>query len=179
MKLPRRKFLHIATAATALPALPTTLRRAEAVAYPTRPVHLLAGFAPGGFTDITASLIAPWLSERLGQQFLVEKRPGASSNIATADVARAAPDGYTMLEVGDPNAYNQTLYDKLSFNFAHDITPVASIDRAPFVMVVKPSLPTKTVTEFIAYAKAMPARSTWGPPESTPVRGSLASCSRR
>jgi tripartite-type tricarboxylate transporter receptor subunit TctC len=153
VKLPRRKFLHLATAATALSTLPAT-SRAEAEAYPTRPVHLLVGFAPGGFTDITARLIAPWLSEQLGQQFLVENRPGASSNIATADVARAAPDGYTLLEVADPNAYNATLYEKLSFNFAHDITPVASIDRAPFVMVVNPSLPPKTVTEFIAYAKA-------------------------
>src|SRR6516165_5565243 len=151
MKLPRRKFLHLATAATALSALPS---RAEAETYPTRPVHLLVGFAPGGFTDITARLIAPWLSERLGQQFLVENRPGASSNIAAAAVVRAAPDGYTLLEVADANAFNTTLYDKLSFNLIRDIVPVASIDRAPFVMVVNPSSPAKTVAEFIAYAKA-------------------------
>src|SRR5262249_60883889 len=127
-----------APAATALSAFPAT-SRAEAETYPTRPVHLLVGFAPGGFTDITARLITPWLSERLGQQFLVENRPGASSNIATADVARAAPDGYTLLEGGDPNAYNPTLFDKLRFNFAHHITPVPRIDPAPVCVGFQPS----------------------------------------
>src|SRR5215469_12003832 len=111
MRIPRRHFLQIAGASVALGA---SRRAARAQAYPSRPVHILVGFAPGGFSDITARLIAPWLSERLGQQFLVENRPGASSNVATADVARAAPDGYTLLEVADPNAYNATLYDKLS-----------------------------------------------------------------
>ena len=151
MDIPRRRFLKLTTAALALPAVP---RVARAQAYPTRPVHLLVGWAPGGFSDVTARLIAPWLSERLGQQFLVENRPGASSNIATAAVARAAPDGYTLLQIGDSNAFSATLYDKLGFNFIRDITPAASIDRAPFAMVVNPSSPTRTVTEFIAYAKA-------------------------
>jgi tripartite-type tricarboxylate transporter receptor subunit TctC len=151
MSLHRRRFLNLTAAALALPAVS---RVARAQAYPTRPVHLLVGWAPGGFSDITARLIGPWLSNRLGQQFLVENRPGASSNIATAAVARAAPDGYTLLQIGDSNAYSATLYDKLSFNFIRDIMPAASIDRAPFAMVVNPSSPTKTVTEFIAYAKA-------------------------
>src|SRR5689334_23092106 len=151
MGLHRRRFLKLAAAALALPA---ASRVARALAYPTRPVHLLVGWAPGGFSDITARLIGPWLSDRLGQQFLVENRPGASSNIATAAVARAAPDGHTLLQIGDSNAFSATLYDKLSFNFIRDITPAASVDRAPFAMVVNPSSPIKTVTEFIAYAKA-------------------------
>jgi tripartite-type tricarboxylate transporter receptor subunit TctC len=151
MDLHRRRFLKLTAAALALPA---ASRLARARAYPTRPVHLLVGWAPGGFSDITARLIGPWLSDRLGQQFLVENRPGASSNIATAAVARAAPDGYTLLQIGDSNAFSAALYDKLSFNFIRDITPVASIDRAPFAMVVNQSSPIKTVTEFIAYAKA-------------------------
>jgi tripartite-type tricarboxylate transporter receptor subunit TctC len=145
----RREFITVICGAAIIPAV---YRAAEP--YPTRPVQLIVGWAPGGFSDITARLIAPWLSERLGQQFVVENRPGASSNIATAAVARAAPDGYTLLEVGDSNAFNATLYNKLTFNFIRDITPVASIDRAPFVMVVNPSSSTKTVAEFIAYAKA-------------------------
>jgi tripartite-type tricarboxylate transporter receptor subunit TctC len=151
MNLHRRRFLNLTGAALALPAVS---RVARAQAYPNRPVHLLVGWAPGGFSDITARLIGPWLSDRLGQQFLVENRPGASGNIASAAVARAAPDGYTLLQIGDSNAFSATLYDKLSFNFIRDITPAASIDRAPFAMVVNPSSPTKTVTEFIAYAKA-------------------------
>jgi tripartite-type tricarboxylate transporter receptor subunit TctC len=150
----RRRFLHLASGATAFSALSATSRFAWAQTYPTRPVHLIVGWAPGGFSDITARLIAPWLSERLGQQFVVENRPGAASNIATAAVARAAPDGYTLLEIGDSNAFGATLYDKLTFDFIRDITPVASIDRAPFVMVVNPSSPARTVAEFIAYAKA-------------------------
>lgn len=151
MDLHRRRFLNLTAAALALPAVS---RIARAQAYPTRPVHLLVGWAPGGFSDVTARLISPWLSERLGQQFLVENRPGASSNIATAAVTRAAPDGYTLLQIGDSNAFSATLYDKLSFNFIRDITPVASIDRAPFAMVINSSSPTKTVAEFIADAKA-------------------------
>jgi tripartite-type tricarboxylate transporter receptor subunit TctC len=156
MTLPRRKFLHLATGAATLSALGS--RAALAETYPTRPVHILVGFAPGGFTDITARLIAPWLSERLGQQFVVENRPGASSNIAASAVAHAAPDGYTLLEVADSNAHNVVLYEKLNFDFLRDITPVASIDRAPFVMVVGPSSPVKTVGEFVAYAKANPGK---------------------
>ena len=156
--LHRRNLLHLAAAAAASSALPANSRRAAAEAWPTRPVRLLVGFAPGGFTDITARLIAPWLSQRLGQQFLVENRPGASSNIAAAAVAHAAPDGYTLLELADTNAHNVTLYDKLNFDFLRDITPVASIDRAPFVMVVGPSSPAKTVTEFIVHAKAHPGK---------------------
>ena len=157
----RRRFLHLATGATALSVLSGS-RVARAETYPTRPVHILVGFAPGGFTDITARLIGPWLSERLGQQFEVENRPGASSNIAAAPVARAAPDGYTLLELADSNTHNVTLYDKLSFDFLRDITPVASIDRAPFIMVVSPSSPAKTVAEFIAYAKANPGKVNLG-----------------
>lgn len=149
MKLQRRTFLRFVAAA--LPAIPYVAR---AQTYPARPVHLIVGFAPGGFTDITARLIGAWLSERLGQQFIVENRPGASSNIAATAVVRAAPDGYTLLIAGDVNASNATIYDNLSFNFLRDITPVASIDHAPFVMVVNPSSSTKTVAEFITYAKA-------------------------
>jgi tripartite-type tricarboxylate transporter receptor subunit TctC len=151
MRVPRRRFLHMVGAAIALGG---SQQAARAQAYPSRPVHIIVGFAPGGFSDITARLIAPWLSERLGQQFVVENRPGGSSNIATAAVARATADGYTLLQAGDANAFNATLYDKLSFDFIGDFIPVASIDRAPFVMVVNPSSPAQTVAEFIAYAKA-------------------------
>jgi tripartite-type tricarboxylate transporter receptor subunit TctC len=146
----RREFISLLGGAVAFSALLANTRLARAQAYPIQPVHLLVGFAPGGFTDITARLIGPWLSDRLGQQFVVENRPGASSNIATAAVVRAVPDGYTLLEVADANAFTAALYDKLSFNFIRDIVPVASIDRAPFVMAVPPSSPAKTVAEFIA-----------------------------
>jgi len=172
----RREFITLIGGTAAAAALPAISHVARAQTYPTRPVHLIVGFAPGGFTDITARLIGPWLSERLGQQFVVENRPGGSSNIATAAVARAAPDGYTLLEVGDPNAYNATLYDKLSFNFIRDIRPVASIDRAPFVMVVNPSSPAKTVAEFIAYAKANAGKinmGSSGPGSSSQLFGEL------
>ena len=151
MLLPRRRFLHLTAAAAAMPALS---RIASAETYPTRPVRILVGYAPGGVTDITARLIGPWLSERLGQQFVVENRPGASGNIAAEAVVRASPDGYTLLLVASNNAYNATLYDRLRFNFIRDIVPVASICRDCFVMVVNPSFPAKTVGEFIAYAKA-------------------------
>jgi len=151
MRVPRRRFLQMLGASVALGG---SQQSATAQTYPSRPVHIIVGFAPGGFSDITARLIAPWLSERLGQQFVVENQPGGSSNIATAHVAHATADGYTLLQAGDPNAFNATLYDKLDFNFIRDFVPVASIDRAPFVMVVNPSSPAKTVAEFIAYAKA-------------------------
>ena len=155
MKLPRRKFLRLAAGAA---ALPTLSRLAQAETYPSRPVRIVVGYPPGGVTDVVARLIGPWLSERLGQRFFVENRPGASSNIATADVVRASPDGYTLLLVSSANAANMTLYENLSFNFIRDIAPVASIDRGAFVMVVNPSFPAKTLPEFIAYAKTNPGK---------------------
>jgi tripartite-type tricarboxylate transporter receptor subunit TctC len=151
MKLPRRNFLHLAAGAAVLPAMP---RVAYAQAYPTRPVKLVVGFAPGGGNDIVARLIAQWLSERLGQPFVVENRPGAGTNIATEAVVRAQPDGYTLLFVAPSSAINATLYEKLSFNFIRDIAPVAGLIRLPNVMEVNLSVPVKTVPEFIAYAKA-------------------------
>jgi tripartite-type tricarboxylate transporter receptor subunit TctC len=155
MKLPRRKFLHLAARAAALPALP---RVASALDYPTRPVHLLVGFAAGGPLDTSARLIGQWLSERLGQPFVIENRPGAGSNLATEIVARAPADGYTLLEASAANAWNAALYDNLSFNFIRDIALVAGVRRAPGVMEVNPSVPVKTVPEFIAYAKANPGK---------------------
>jgi len=155
MKLPRRKFLHLAAGAVAVPAVS---RIARAQAYPTRPVRLIAPFAPGGGSDMTARLIGQWLSERLGQQFVIDNRPGAASNIATEAAVRASADGYTLLIVGSWNTINATLYDKLSFNFIRDIAPVASVIRDPYVMVVNPSVPAKSVPEFIAYAKDNPRK---------------------
>jgi tripartite-type tricarboxylate transporter receptor subunit TctC len=131
---------------------------ATAQTYPTRPVRFIIGYPPGGSADITARLLGQWLSERLGQPFVIESRPGASTNIATEAVVRAPPDGYTLLLVAPANAINATLYEKLNFNFIHDIAPVAGIIRFPNVMVVNPSVPAKTVPEFIAYAKANPGR---------------------
>jgi tripartite-type tricarboxylate transporter receptor subunit TctC len=151
VKLPRRKFLHLAAGAAALPA---ASRLAWAQAYPTRPVHLIVPFGPAGATDITARLIGQWLSERLGQQFVIENRPGGGSNIGTEAVVRAAPDGYTLGLFGAPSAINATLYNKLNFNFVRDIAPVAPIVRFPYIMVVNPSVPAKTLPEFIAYDKA-------------------------
>jgi tripartite-type tricarboxylate transporter receptor subunit TctC len=153
MNLPRRRFLYLAAGAAALPAVP---RAASAQAYPARPVHLIVYFAPGGGNDITARLIGQWLSERLGQQFIIENRPGGGGNIGTELVVRAAPDGYTLLLVSAPNATNATLYDKLDYNFIRDIAPVASVSHEPNVMLVHPSTPAKTVPEFIAYAKSNP-----------------------
>jgi tripartite-type tricarboxylate transporter receptor subunit TctC len=151
MKLPhRRQFLHLAAGAA---ALPTMSRLARAQGYPTRPVRLITGFPAGGPTDILARPIGQWLSERLGQPFVIDNRPGAGSNIGTEAVVRAPPDGYTLLLVSPGNAINATLYDKLPFNFIRDIAPVAGIIRVPNVMVVNPSVPAKTVPEFIAYAK--------------------------
>jgi tripartite-type tricarboxylate transporter receptor subunit TctC len=173
MKLPRRKFLHLAAGAAALPAL---TRVANAQSYPVRPVHLLAGFPPGGIVDLIARLIGQWLSERLGQQFVIENRPGAGSNIATELVARAKPDGYTLLLVSSVNAWNTAIYDNLNFNFMRDIAPIASIIRTPAVMEVNPSVPAKTVPEFIAYAKANPGKidmGTGGPGSGQHVYGEL------
>jgi len=159
MKLPRREFLYLAAGAAALPAV---TRIAGAQSYPTRPVHIIVGYAPGGATDIMARLVGQWLSERLGQQFVIENRPGAGSNIAAEAVVRAPADGYTLLLVGVSNAINATLYDRLNFNFIRDIAPVAGIIRDTYVMVVNPSFPAKTVPEFVAYAKADPGRINFG-----------------
>ena len=159
MKLPRREFLYLAAGVVALPAM---TRIAGAQIYPTRPVHIIVGYAPGGATDIMARLVGQWLSERLGQQFVIENRPGAGSNIAAEAVVRAPADGYTLLLVGVSNAINATLYDRLNFNFIRDITPVAGIIRDTYVMVVNPSFPAKTVPEFVAYAKADPGRINFG-----------------
>jgi tripartite-type tricarboxylate transporter receptor subunit TctC len=155
MKLPRRQFLLLAGGAAALPGLS---RIARAQAYPARPVRIIVGFAAGGPADILARLMGQWLSERLGQPFVIENRPGGGSNIGTEVVVRAPADGYTLLMVGTPGAINATLYDKLNFNFIRDIAPVAGVIRASLVMVVHPSMPTKTVPEFIAYAKANPGK---------------------
>jgi tripartite-type tricarboxylate transporter receptor subunit TctC len=155
MKLPRRKFLHLAAGAAALPAFPRVTR---AQTYPSRPVRIVVGFAPGGPGDIVARLMGQWLSERLGQPFVIENRTGAATNIAAEAVARAAPDGYTLLFVTTTNAINATLYEKLSFNLGRDIVPVASLVRAPNVLEVNPLVPARTVPEFIAYAKGNPGK---------------------
>ena len=155
MKLPRRRFLQLAAGAAAFPAVS---RVACAQAYPSRPVRMIIGYPPGGSADITARLTGQWLSERLGQPVVIESRPGAATNLATEAVVRAPPDGYTLLLVAPANAINATLYDKLNFNFLHDIVPVAGIIRFPNVVVVNPSLPIKTIPELIAYAKANPGK---------------------
>ena len=167
MKLPRRKFLHLAAGAAALPTLP---RVARAQAYPTRPVHLIVGAPPGGVADIHARLIGQWLSERLGQPFIIENRPGAGTNIATEMVTHAPADGHTLLLVSINNAINATLYNKLAFNFIRDIVPVAGLIRSPNVMEVNPAVPVKTVPEFIAYAKANPGKLNM----ASPGNGSVA-----
>ncbi len=151
----RRDFLHLAAGATALTLAP---RRARALDYPTRPPHIVVGFPPGLSPDIIARLVAQSVSERLGQQFIVDNRPGAASNIGTEFVARATPDGYTLLLIVSANAINATLYQHLNFNFARDLTPVASIGRTPFVIVVNPDFGVKSVPELIAYAKANPGK---------------------
>jgi tripartite-type tricarboxylate transporter receptor subunit TctC len=155
MKLPRRQFLRLAAGAAALPALSRT---ASAFDYPTRPVHLIVPYAPGGTTDITARLVSPWLSERLSQTFVIESRPGAATNIGTESVAHSSADGYTLLLFDPSAAINATLFDKLNFNFVRDIAPIVLIMRTPFVIVVNPSVPAKTLPEFIAYAKAHPGK---------------------
>jgi len=157
MKLPRRTFLHLAAGAAALPA---ASRIAKAQAYPSRPVRIIIGFAPGGIAEVVARLIGQSLSERLGQPFIIESRPGAASNIATEAVVRAPPDGYTLLQVSPPAAINATLYERLNFNFIRDIAPVAGMVHGPLVMEVNPSVPVTTVPEFIAYAKANPGKLT-------------------
>jgi tripartite-type tricarboxylate transporter receptor subunit TctC len=149
----RRRVLRLAAAAVALPAL---TRRATAQTYPARPVHLISSFAAGGPNDLLARLIGQWLSERLGQPFIIDNRPGAGGNIGTEVAAKAAPDGYTLLLVAPANVVNVTLYEKLSFNFLRDIAPVGGLTRVPEVMEVNPAFPAKTVAEFIAYAKANP-----------------------
>src|SRR5262249_13285323 len=155
MKPSRRQFLHLAAGAGAVPAIS---RITWAQTYPTRPVRIIVGYPSGGSNDILARLMAQWLTERMGQQFVIENRPGAGSNSATAPVGRAEPDGYTLLMVSTANVSNATLYDKLNYNFIRDIAPVAGVMRVPLVMEVNLSIPAKTVPEFIAYAKASPGK---------------------
>ena len=155
MNFPRRRFLRLAAGAAVLPGL-SNIARAET--YPARPVRVIIGYTPGGSADLTARLMGQWLSERLGQPFVIENRPGGGTNIATEAVIRAAPDGYTLLLVAPANAINATLYDKLNFNFLQEIEPVAGIIRFPNVVVVNPSVPVKTIPELIAYAKANPGK---------------------
>jgi tripartite-type tricarboxylate transporter receptor subunit TctC len=159
MSLPRRRFLRLAAGAAAAPMLAPV---AWAQAYPSRPVRIIVGFPPGGAADITARLMGQWLSERLGQPFVVENRPGAGTNIATEAVAKAAPDGYTLLLVSVANTVNATLYEKLNFDFIRDVAPVAGLIRGPLVMELNPSVPAHTIPEFIAYAKANPGKINMG-----------------
>jgi tripartite-type tricarboxylate transporter receptor subunit TctC len=155
MKLARRRFLHIAAGAAALPLLP---HGAAALDYPTRPVHIVTPYPPGAGPDVVARLMAQWLGERLGQQFVVDNRPGASGNIGTEKAAKSAPDGYTLLIAVSTNAINQTLYRNLNFDFRNDLVPVAGIARIPFIVVANPNFPAKTVPELIAHAKANPGK---------------------
>lgn len=171
--LHRRQFLHLATGAAALPA---ASRIARAQAYPTRPVHIVVGFPAGGGTDVLARVMGQWLSEHLGQPFVIENRPGAASNVAAETVAKAPPDGYRLLMVTYVNAINATLYDNLNFNFLRDIAPIAGIMRAPNVMEVNPAVPAKTVPEFIAYANANPGQinmATVGSGSGSDIYGAL------
>src|SRR5882672_8495812 len=153
MKLLRRQFLKLAAVVAAAAAVP---QPASALDYPTRPVRIIAGFAAGGGVDVTARLIGQWLTDRLGQSFVIENRPGAGGNIGTEAVVNAAPDGYTLLLATVPNAVNASLYEKLNFNFIRDIVPVAGVIRVPMVILLNPSVPAATVAEFISYAKANP-----------------------
>jgi len=155
MKLLRRRFLHLAACAAALPTLP---RIALALDYPTRPVRIIVGLPAGSGPDLDTRLISGWLQNRLGQSFVIENRPGAATNVATAEVVRAAPDGYTLLTCATPNAINATLFENINFNFIRDMAPVARIGSDAFVMVVNPSLAAKNIPEFIAYAKANPGK---------------------
>ncbi len=159
MTLPRRQFLHLAAGAV---ALPIASRFAWGQTYPSRPVRIMVGFAAGGPNDILARLIGQWLSERLGEQFVIENRPGAGSDIATEAVVHAPADGYTLLLAGSPNAINATLYDNQNFNFIRDVAPVASLFRGALVMLVHPSVPAKALPAFIAYVKANPGKLSYG-----------------
>jgi tripartite-type tricarboxylate transporter receptor subunit TctC len=173
VKLPRRQFLHLAAGAAVLPAV-SRLPRAQS--YPTRPVRIIVGFAAGGAADITARIIGQWLSERLGQQFVIENRPGAATNIATEAVVHAPADGYTLLMLSSSHTFNATLYDKLNYNFVRDIAPVAGITQVPSVMEVNSTFQAKTVPEFVAYAKANPGKinmASAGPGASTHIFGEL------
>jgi tripartite-type tricarboxylate transporter receptor subunit TctC len=173
VKFPRRRFLHLAAGAVALPAIS---RIARAQGYPTRPVHLLVGYAAGGVNDIIARLTGQMLSERLGQPFIIEDRPGAGSNLATEVVVRAPGDGYTLLEASASNAFNASLYEKLNFDFIRDIAPVAGTVRTANVMEVNPAVPAHSVPEFIAYAKANPGKinmASAGPGSSPHLCGEL------
>jgi tripartite-type tricarboxylate transporter receptor subunit TctC len=161
MNLPRRQFLRLAAGAAALPAAP---RIAAAQSYPARPVRIIVGFPPGGPNDIVARIIGQWLSERLGQPFVIESRPGGGSNVGTEAVVRAPADGHTLLLASASNAINATLYERLNFNFIRDIAPVAAIIRVPNVMVVHPSVPARGVVEFIAFAKANPGKAIMASP---------------
>jgi len=175
MKFRRRQFLHLAAGAAALPALS---RIARAQTYPTRPVRVIVGFAPGGSTDIVARLMGHWLAERLGQPFIVENRLGANTNIAAEAVINAVPDGYTLLVATVSNAISATLYEKLKFNFIRDTAPVSGIARGTFVMVVNPSVPATTVLQFIAYTKDNPGKVAMASAGTGSGPTSLASCSR-
>jgi tripartite-type tricarboxylate transporter receptor subunit TctC len=174
-KLPRRRFLHMAAGAAALPAVS---RFAMAQAYPSRPARIIVAAAAGGSADITARLIGQWLTERLGQSFLVENRPGGNSNIGTEAVVRAPADGYTLLLATSTNAINASLYERLSYNFIRDVAPVAYIADTPLVMVVPPRFPAKTVAEFITYANATSGKLNMGSAGAGPRTTSLASCLR-
>ena len=171
----RRRVLKLAAAALALPALP---RIARAQAYPARPVRLVVGYAPGGATDITARLIAQRLSERMGQQFIVENRPGATTNLATEQVVRAPADGYTLLMATAANTINVTFIEKLNFDFVRDMAPVAGVIRMQNVLEVHLDVPARSVAELIAYAKANPDRLWWGRPGAAARDTSRPSCSR-
>src|SRR5262245_11468686 len=173
MKLPRRNFLHLAALAA---ALPTVSRFAWAQTYPSRPVRLIVGFPPGGGADIVSRIMAPWLAERLGQQVVIENKPGASSNISIQTVVNSPPDGYTLLLVGSSAAINATFYETLPFNLLRDIAPVAGLSRTPMVLEANPSVPAKTVVELIAYAKANPGKITmasYGTGSTSHVAGEL------
>src|SRR5438067_9298368 len=159
MEFPRRTFLHLAVGAAALPAMP---RMARAQAFPSRPVRIAVGFPAGGATDIQARLMGQWLTDRLGQQFVVENRAGASGNIGTEAVAKAPADGYTLLQIVTPHAINAALYTNLSFDFIRDIAPVICAARLSYVVVVNPSVPATTIPEFIAYARANPGKINYG-----------------
>ena len=175
LKLPRRNFLHLAAGAAALPAIS---RIARAQAYPTRPVHWVVGYTPGGGNDIFARLMGQWLQERFGQPFVIENRPGAGCNIATEVVVNTPADGYTLLLVNFANASNASLYSNLKFNFIRDIAPVAGIVRVPNLMLINLSVPVKTIPEFIAYGKANPGKVNMGSAGIGSTVNWQANCSR-